>query len=344
MASEIRKEPSALEMQSLDVTLNFTKLEDSEVSSDPNDFSRSGETLPLPDVTPGSMGNKYGTSGLPDQMEVIENEGTVRKGNNSRGHCQQKKRFACAVCGKSLSTKQQLKSHEICGKAFADGSSLGKHKLVHTGEKPYSCITCGKSFARSDSLSSHNKSGLHNHEKMHSEGNQSVCALCDQPFRLLEDLEKHLRWHIQSDPNLVFKRLVQCVLFFKDPAAAFLSACDLSFVGLKVASEMAKEAAKIYSSYVCDDFEFSSEKLQQDELTSGRFLADYSFSDESCIIADTSQPPDLGHVESLIKPIVFRCFPMFACPVITVNICLKVLHPFEASAPGPSFLLPQATV
>ncbi|CAG0895369.1 unnamed protein product [Cyprideis torosa] len=64
------------------------------------------------DVIPESMDNDNQTLDVPDQIEVSEDDGTVRKGKNSGDHCQQKKRFTCAVCGKSLSSKQRLQSHE----------------------------------------------------------------------------------------------------------------------------------------------------------------------------------------------------------------------------------------
>ncbi|CAG0904553.1 unnamed protein product, partial [Cyprideis torosa] len=184
MASEVQKEPSGFEVQSLD------EVSHSEVSSDPNDFSGLGETLPLVDVIPGSMDNNNETCDVPDQIKVSEDDGTVRKGKNLVGHCQQKKRFTCAVCGKSLSRKQSLQSHE----------------LTHTGEKPLACRICGKAFARRSALSRHklihtgfrSKEGFEGHARKHSEGEQSVCALCGEPFRLVEDLEKHLKWHIQG--------------------------------------------------------------------------------------------------------------------------------------------------
>ncbi|CAG0899408.1 unnamed protein product [Cyprideis torosa] len=151
MASEIQKEPSALETHSLDEVFNFAKLED----PDPHVLSGFQETVPLQDVTPGwtvSMGNNSQTWDVPDQIEVSEDDGTVRKGNNSGGdHCQKKKRFTCAVCGKSLSSKQSLKSHElthtgekpfackICGKTFSKSRNLSTHILTHTGEKPFAC-------------------------------------------------------------------------------------------------------------------------------------------------------------------------------------------------------------
>ncbi|CAG0904262.1 unnamed protein product [Cyprideis torosa] len=219
MASEIQKEPSALEGSFLDEVSHFTKFEDSEVPSDPNGFHGSGENVPLHDDIPGSMDNDNQTCDVPDQIKVSEDDGTVRKGKNSKGHCQQKKRFTCAVCGKSLSRKQSLQSHElthtgekpfgcrICGKSFADRSTLRSHKLTHTGEKLFSshlsshklthekgnrfhCSVCGKGFR--------SKEGFQGHTRKHSEEEQSVCALCGEPFRLVEDLEKHLKWHIQG--------------------------------------------------------------------------------------------------------------------------------------------------
>ncbi|CAG0903135.1 unnamed protein product [Cyprideis torosa] len=139
MASEIQKEPSGLEVQSLDEVSHMTKSDDFEVPNQSNDFSGLGETVSLQDVIPESMDNRNQTCDVPDQIEVSEDDGTVRKGNNSGGHCQQKKRFTCAVCGKSLSSKQRLQSHE----------------RTHTGEKPFACNICGKEFADRSALARH---------------------------------------------------------------------------------------------------------------------------------------------------------------------------------------------
>ncbi|CAG0896393.1 unnamed protein product, partial [Cyprideis torosa] len=139
MASEIHKEHSALESQSPDELFHFTKLDDSEHSTDPNDFSGSGVTLPLPDATAVSMANNNQTDGAPDQIEASEDEGTRRRRKNSRGHRQKKKRFTCSVCSKSLSSKQMLQYHE----------------LNHTGEKGFACKICGKAFAQRITLRQH---------------------------------------------------------------------------------------------------------------------------------------------------------------------------------------------
>ncbi|CAG0899411.1 unnamed protein product [Cyprideis torosa] len=69
MDSQIQKEPSGLEVQSLDQVSHFTKSEDFEVPNHPNDFSGLGETLPLKDVIPGSKNNGNQTCEVPDQIE-----------------------------------------------------------------------------------------------------------------------------------------------------------------------------------------------------------------------------------------------------------------------------------
>ncbi|CAG0897401.1 unnamed protein product [Cyprideis torosa] len=186
MEPESQKEPSALESQSLVEASHFTKLEDTEVTCDPNDFPGSTDAMPLQDVIPGSMDSNNQTCGVPDQIEVREDDGRVKKRKNSPGHCRQKKLFICAVCGKSLSSKQSLQFHElthtgekpfdcrICGKSFTTKSSLTKHKLIHTGLKRFACRICEKSYTTSSSLFTH--------KFTHTGEKPFACRICGKSF------------------------------------------------------------------------------------------------------------------------------------------------------------------
>ena len=51
------------------------------------------------------------------------------------------KDFACTVCGKRLSSKQNYR----------------EHLYIHTGEKPFYCVRCGLSFRQGSQLSQHKK-------------------------------------------------------------------------------------------------------------------------------------------------------------------------------------------
>ncbi|CAG0901687.1 unnamed protein product [Cyprideis torosa] len=288
-----KEEQSACPLQSADELFHFTKLGDSELSGDPNDFSGSGETLPLPDVTAVSMANNNQTDDAPDQIDTSEDEGTRRKrknsrghgqkkkrftcavcdasisrahshrgeaavsmannnqtddapdqidtsedegtrrrGKNSRGHGQKKKRFTCAVCGKSLSSKQMLQYHElthtgekrfackVCGKAFTQRGTLRQHEFIHSGEKPFACRICGKSFSQSGRLSSHKlthtgekpfncricgksfaqKSHLSTHKLTHTGEKPFACRICGKSFAQSGDLSSHELTHTGEKP------------------------------------------------------------------------------------------------------------------------------------------------
>lgn len=84
-----------------------------------------------------------------------------------------------------MTARPTVYSCEICGRIFSYSSSLQKHRLVHTGEKPYTCSICGQSFRQNMHLK--------RHAKVHTGEKPFTCPLCNKKYTRKDKLQEHIK-------------------------------------------------------------------------------------------------------------------------------------------------------
>ena len=117
----------------------------------------------------------------------------------------QTEKYSCPECGKYFSSAGVLKKHkmwhsgqrpfqcEVCSKSFVQKSHLKVHYAKHTGERPFLCLECGKNFSTKQHLKEHSK--LHAGTKPWYE-----CTKCEARYRGQTDLAVHMRRHTGEAP------------------------------------------------------------------------------------------------------------------------------------------------
>ncbi|CAH2284258.1 ras-responsive element-binding 1-like isoform X4 [Pelobates cultripes] len=95
-----------------------------------------------------------------------------RIGRRNQESKEEKSSYICPLCEKVCNSQHQLTMHirqhntdtggtdhscSICGKSLSSASSLDRHMLVHSGERPYKCNMCGQSFTTNGNMHRHMK-------------------------------------------------------------------------------------------------------------------------------------------------------------------------------------------
>ncbi|RUS82885.1 hypothetical protein EGW08_009350 [Elysia chlorotica] len=110
----------------------------------------------------------------------------------------------CKICGKTYSSKakESFKIHmrhhrteatgvlfecDECDRTYMTQMALNKHKLSHTGIKPYRCDICGKEFSM--------RYMVKDHARTHTGERPYPCTLCGSTFSNRGHLGRHMRSH-----------------------------------------------------------------------------------------------------------------------------------------------------
>lgn len=110
----------------------------------------------------------------------------------------------CELCGESFIRQKKalhMQIHhekvtfkcDICQREFNLRNNLLRHKMRHTGEKPFACSQCGKRFIQ--------KVTMQAHEKTHTIKNvnyKEECEFCQRVFYTRAFFERHMRTHMKT--------------------------------------------------------------------------------------------------------------------------------------------------
>ncbi|NXT67691.1 RREB1 protein, partial [Chaetops frenatus] len=202
-AEEEAEEPDATVHTTL--SEETSNQEESHSQSGEKDEEKQLESLNSYKVSPSSPNSLDGAdlSSIDAMMSAVMNVGKIaenggnsqnvkspskspapnRIGRRNQETKEEKSSYTCPLCEKICTTQHQLTMHirqhntdtggtdhscSICGKSLSSASSLDRHMLVHSGERPYKCSVCGQSFTTNGNM--------HRHMKIHEKDPNSTAS------------------------------------------------------------------------------------------------------------------------------------------------------------------------
>ncbi|XP_072854693.2 ras-responsive element-binding protein 1 isoform X2 [Pogona vitticeps] len=124
-----------------------------------------------------------GTAATPNVKSPSKSLAPNRIGRRNQETKDDKSSYTCPLCEKVCTTQHHLTMHirqhntdtggtdhscSICGKSLSSASSLDRHMLVHSGERPYKCSVCDQSFTTNGNM--------HRHMKIHEKDPNSTTS------------------------------------------------------------------------------------------------------------------------------------------------------------------------
>ncbi|CAO1407117.1 unnamed protein product [Diamesa hyperborea] len=141
-------------------------------------------------------GTKY-VCPICEAISLTQHEFTthIRNHNNIRDASDDTTSFTCRICSKVLSS----------------ASSLDRHVLVHTGERPFTCKFCHLTFTTNGNMHRHMRTHKQQQNDPYSLApNRVSCPYCQRKFPWSSSLRRHILTHTGQKP---FK-CSQCPLLF----------------------------------------------------------------------------------------------------------------------------------
>lgn len=172
--------------EALDIPQQQDDTEDSLAGSPPEDLTGHPTHLNNPDDSgypnPASLlGSPPGT-GPPSTKTIVAADGDVSNGFVMAGR-NLPYVFEASDSGIRKRSSKILPVCAVCNKRFVCVTTMKRHLVTHTGEKPFCCKVCGKQYTQ--------KGNLRVHERTHRNDRPFECNICHQKFYRKEPMQKH---------------------------------------------------------------------------------------------------------------------------------------------------------